>query len=140
MGINLMRTFLGLGTLFALGLFCLAAQQDSSAGPSPEFSATPPAALQGEDKAKKGEDKKGGKEDEKEAKGPFKNFKYRLIGPAAGGRVSPSCGVPGDPSIYYIAAASGGVLKTTDGRLNRKAIFDGEVESPRGAIALSPSH
>src|SRR5262245_42215067 len=47
-------------------------------------------------------------------------LKYRSIGPAAGGRTTRSCGVPGDPSIYYVDAASGGVWKTTDGGINWK--------------------
>ena len=47
--------------------------------------------------------------------GPFKNLKYRLIGPAAGGRVSRSAGVPGNPLVYYAGTASGGVWKSSDG-------------------------
>ena len=95
------------------------------------------ALAQGEDK-KKGEDKKP-PEETREAKGPFKNLKYRMIGPAAGGRVSRSCGVPGDPSIYYVAASSGGVWKTTDAGITWKPIFDDENASSMGAIALAPS-
>ena len=34
---------------------------------------------------------------EPESKGPFKNLEYRLIGPAASGRVSRVAGVPGNP-------------------------------------------
>ena len=44
----------------------------------------------------------------------FKQLKYRSIGPAAGGRVSRSCGVPGDPTTWYVGSASGGVWKSTD--------------------------
>jgi hypothetical protein len=39
----------------------------------------------------------------------FKALKYRLIGPAAGGRVSRVAGIAGDPATYYAATASGGV-------------------------------
>src|SRR5262245_20103955 len=46
---------------------------------------------------------------------PLENLKFRLIGPSAGGRVSRSAGVPGNPLVYYAAAASSGVWKTTDG-------------------------
>ena len=41
----------------------------------------------------------------------FADLTYRHIGPV-GNRVSAVTGVPGDPNIYYIGAASGGVWKT----------------------------
>ena len=47
----------------------------------------------------------------------FKSLKYRLIGPAGGGRVARAAGVPGDPTTYWAATASGGVWKSTDGGL-----------------------
>ncbi len=68
-----------------------------------------------------------------------KHLKYRSIGPAAGGRVSRSCGVPGDPSTYYIGAASGGVWKTTDAGITWKPIFDDQPTSSIGAVAVAPS-
>jgi photosystem II stability/assembly factor-like uncharacterized protein len=69
----------------------------------------------------------------------IKKLKYRSIGPAAGGRVSRSCGVPGDPTTYYVGAASGGVWKTTDGGLNWKPIFDEQATSSIGAVVVAPS-
>jgi photosystem II stability/assembly factor-like uncharacterized protein len=69
----------------------------------------------------------------------FKHPKYRSIGPAAGGRVSRSCGVPGDPTTYYVGAASGGVWKTTDSGLSWKPIFDDQPTSSIGAVAVAPS-
>ena len=76
---------------------------------------------------------------EKESVGPFKNLKYRLVGPAAGGRVARSCGVPGDPMTYYAATAAGGVWKSTDGGITWKSIFDDQPTSSIGAIAVAPS-
>lgn len=69
----------------------------------------------------------------------FTNLKYRSIGPAAGGRTTRSCGVPGDPTTYYVGAASGGVWKTTDGGLSWKPIFDDQPTSSIGAVAVAPS-
>ena len=70
---------------------------------------------------------------------PFKHLKWRSIGPAAGGRTTRSCGVPGDPTTYYVGAASGGVWKTTDAGLSWKPIFDDEPTSSIGAVAVAPS-
>ncbi len=77
--------------------------------------------------------------DAKDDKGPFKSLKYRSIGPAAGGRISQSCGVLGDPSTCYAATAAGGVWKTTDGGLTWKSIFDDQPTSSIGSIAIAPS-
>jgi photosystem II stability/assembly factor-like uncharacterized protein len=72
--------------------------------------------------------------------GPFKNLKYRLIGPAAGGRVSRSAGVPGNPLVYYAGTASGGVWKSSDGGYRWNPIFDKEPASSIGSLAVSPSN
>src|SRR5262245_25847616 len=69
----------------------------------------------------------------------FQELKYRSIGPAVGGRVCRSAGVPGDPLIYYAATASGGVWKTTDGGLTWKPIFDEQNVASIGSIAVAPS-
>jgi photosystem II stability/assembly factor-like uncharacterized protein len=81
-------------------------------------------------------------DDEEEPKGgppEFKHLKYRLIGPAAGGRVSRSAGIPGDPLTYYAATAAGGVWKTIDGGLTWKPVFDDQPISSLGSIAVSSS-
>jgi photosystem II stability/assembly factor-like uncharacterized protein len=70
----------------------------------------------------------------------WKALKYRSIGPAWGGRVARACGVPGDPSVYYFAAAAGGVWKTIDGGITWKSIFDDQPVSSMGSIALAPSN
>jgi photosystem II stability/assembly factor-like uncharacterized protein len=70
----------------------------------------------------------------------FKALKYRLIGPAAGGRVSRVTGVAGDPTTYYAAAASGGVWKSVDGGATWKSIFDDQPISSIGSIAVSRSN
>src|SRR5262249_61985646 len=42
-------------------------------------------------------------------------LKFRYMGPAAAGRIATVAGVPGDPNVYYVGSASGGVWKTTNG-------------------------
>src|ERR1700712_2341618 len=68
-----------------------------------------------------------------------KGLKYRLVGPAWGGRVARVTGVPGDPRIYYAATASGGVWKSVDGGATWNSVFDDQPVSSTGSIALAPS-
>ncbi len=62
---------------------------------------------------------------------------YRHIGPV-GNRVSAVTGVPGDPNIYYIGSASGGVFKSTDGGVQWEPIFDDQPAASIGSLALDP--
>src|SRR5436305_650250 len=70
---------------------------------------------------------------------PFRYLKYRPIGPDIGGRVSRSVGVPGDPLTYYVASASGGVWKSTDGGMTWNSLFDEQPVASIGSIAVAPS-
>ncbi|MHB8540244.1 MAG: VPS10 domain-containing protein [Candidatus Acidiferrales bacterium] len=71
----------------------------------------------------------------------FANLKFRDLGPAAaGGRVAAVAGVPGNPNIYYVGAAGGGVFKSVDGGLTWKAIFAHESTASIGAIAVAASN
>ena len=71
----------------------------------------------------------------------YENVKIRNLGPAVGGgRVSCVAGIPGDPNVYYVGAAGGGVWKTIDGGLTWKAIFTKEATASIGALALAPSN
>ncbi len=70
----------------------------------------------------------------------YSRLHFRDLGPAqAGGRVAAVAGIPGNPNVYYVGAAGGGVWKTTDGGESWKAIFQHEGCSSIGAIALAPS-
>ena len=75
------------------------------------------------------------------SKDVFAHVKFRNLGPAiAGGRVTAVAGIPGNPRVYYVGSAGGGVFKTTDGGLHWHAIFKHEATSSIGAIALAPSN
>src|SRR5438876_9171342 len=64
---------------------------------------------------------------------------FRFLGPTVGNRVASIGGVPGDPSIYYAGAASGGVWKTTDGGIRWTPVSDTMPVAAIGALAVAPS-
>jgi photosystem II stability/assembly factor-like uncharacterized protein len=66
-------------------------------------------------------------------------LQFRFLGPAVGNRASAIAGIPGDPSVYYVGAASGGVFKTVDGGVNWTPIFDSQPAAAIGALAVAPS-
>lgn len=68
----------------------------------------------------------------------FNQLRFRYIGPP-GNRAIAVASVPGDPEIYYVGAASGGIFKTTDGGIHWEPIFDKQDASSVGAIAIAPS-
>lgn len=70
---------------------------------------------------------------------PFKNLKFRFIGPE-GNRTIAIAGIPGNPMVNYIGAASGGLWKTTDGGVTWESIFDDQEASSIGAIAITPTN
>ena len=79
------------------------------------------------------------------AKSPFEEafsrLEYRSIGPAImGGRIADVEGVPGDPNVVYVASASGGLWKTTNGGVTWKPIFERQGTLSLGDIALAPSN
>jgi len=69
----------------------------------------------------------------------LKQLKFRLLGPAWGGRVSRVAGIPGNPDVYYAASASGGVWKAVDGGHRWNPIFDEQPVSSIGSIAVAAS-
>ena len=80
-------------------------------------------------------------EDEKADKGPLGQLEWRNIGPVnMSGRVADVEGVPGDPRIVYVGAASGGVWKTEDAGLTFKPVFDEQDIASIGDIGIARSN
>src|SRR5215469_10771572 len=70
---------------------------------------------------------------------PVEPFRFRFMGPSVGNRISAAAGIPGDPSTYYVGAASGGVWKSTDGGVRWTPIFDDQHVMAIGALAVASS-
>ncbi len=78
---------------------------------------------------------------EKEDDSPFANLEFRPIGPVnMSGRVADVEGIPGDPNVVYVGAASGGVWKTTDGGLTFEPIFDEQPIASIGDLGVALSN
>ncbi|MCF8239444.1 MAG: glycosyl hydrolase [Saprospiraceae bacterium] len=66
---------------------------------------------------------------------------FRSIGPAVtSGRIADFAVNPHNQSEYYVAAAAGGVWKTTDHGITFNPIFDGQGSYSIGCISLDPSN
>ena len=66
---------------------------------------------------------------------------FRSIGPAlTSGRIADLAVNPNNIHEYYVAAACGGVWKTTNGGATYNPIFDGEGSYSIGCLALDPSN
>ena len=72
--------------------------------------------------------------------GPYKDVRWRQIGPFRGGRVVAVAGVTSQPQVYYFGATGGGVFKTTDGGASWIPVSDGQFDNGDvGAIAVAES-
>ena len=71
----------------------------------------------------------------------LENLKWRHIGPASfGGRIDDVEAVPGNPSIIFVAAASGGIFRSQDQGVTWKAVFDATGTALSiGDLAIAPS-
>ncbi len=70
----------------------------------------------------------------------LQSMRFRFVGPDRGNRASAVVGVPGDPNVYYIGAAAGGVWKSTDGGQKFKPVFDKEPVQSIGSLAVDPGN
>jgi hypothetical protein len=68
-------------------------------------------------------------------------FRWRAIGPAnMSGRVTDVEGVPGNPKVFYVATATGGIWKTINAGTMFFPLFENEKVISMGDIALAPSN
>src|SRR5215510_1018846 len=68
----------------------------------------------------------------------YSQLQFRYIGPV-GNRTTAVAGLPGNPYVYYVGAASGGVFKSTDGGIHWDPIFDDQLVSSIGSLAVAAS-
>ncbi|MDG1715291.1 hypothetical protein [Lacinutrix sp.] len=70
-----------------------------------------------------------------------KNMKLRNIGPGGmSGRVTAIDAVHSNPDIMYVGTASGGLWKSTSGGIKWTPIFDKELTSSIGSVAIQQSN
>ncbi|MBI3567087.1 MAG: glycosyl hydrolase [Gemmatimonadetes bacterium] len=69
--------------------------------------------------------------------GPFDRLHFRSIGPAVmSGRIDDFAVLERDPRIFYIAAATGGLWKTTNGGMSLTSVFDSSSMASIGAVTI----
>lgn len=68
-------------------------------------------------------------------------FKFRSIGPAlTSGRIADLAVNPENSSEFYVAAAAGGVWKTTNAGITFNSVFDNEGSYSIGCITMDPTN
>src|SRR3954468_13459280 len=67
-------------------------------------------------------------------------FKWRTVGPATfEGRLSDVVGIPGPSKTVFVAAAAGGIWKTTNNGITWRPVFDDKRVISMGQLAIAPS-
>src|SRR5437762_6394352 len=67
-------------------------------------------------------------------------FRWRTVGPANfEGRVADVVGIPSPSKTFFVAAAAGGIWKTTNGGVTFRPVFDNQRIIAMGALAVAPS-
>src|SRR5438105_15630037 len=67
-------------------------------------------------------------------------FRWRTVGPANfEGRVADIAGIPSPSKTFFVAAAAGGIWKTTNNAVTFRPVFDTQRCVSMGALAIAPS-
>src|SRR4051812_26753360 len=67
-------------------------------------------------------------------------FKWRTVGPSNFmGRLSDVAGIPGPSKTVFVAAAGGGIWKTTNNGVTWRPVFDDKSVISMGVLAIAPS-
>lgn len=70
-----------------------------------------------------------------------KNLEWEMVGPTnIGGRITDIEVIPGDLNTIYLGAATGGILKTTDGGYQWENVFSNQPTISIGDIAIDPGN
>ncbi|MDE2125187.1 MAG: hypothetical protein KGJ62_01195 [Armatimonadetes bacterium] len=70
----------------------------------------------------------------------LKNVHWRSVGPASmGGRIADIARDPGNPFTFYVAMATGGLIKTENDGASWTPVFTHEPVGSVGAVAVAPS-
>jgi photosystem II stability/assembly factor-like uncharacterized protein len=73
--------------------------------------------------------------------GTFAGLQFRSIGPAMmSGRISSIAVDPEDPSVFFVAAASGGVWKTINNGTTFSPVFEGQNSYSIGTVTIDPNN
>ena len=71
---------------------------------------------------------------------PFDKLRFREIGPATpGGRIDDFAVLESNPAVFYVATATGGLLKTVNNGTTFESVFDNESASSIGDVAVAPT-
>src|SRR3954462_14550737 len=70
----------------------------------------------------------------------FEAMRIRNVGPTTGGRISDVAVDPRNPSIWYVAAASSGLWKTTNHGVSFTPIFENYGTFSLGCVAIDPAN
>ncbi len=75
------------------------------------------------------------------AKPIYQSMPWREIGPALpGGRAANVVGSAKNPNLYYVAAAGGGVWKSTDAGQTWNAVFEKQPVASIGDVVIDPTN